>query len=99
MQPKNIGQNALRLLLIFTVFSFITSACPGQSAIRGKIFNSKKEPAQSASVLLLRSKDSSLIKAIVSDANGVYAFDNVPTGNYLVQGSALGYKQTYSNIV
>ncbi len=69
-----------------------------QSVIRGKVLNSNNEPAVNASVLLLRSNDSSLIKAMICDNTGVYAFSNIKDGTYFIASSFIGYKQAYSKI-
>src|SRR6476661_6436447 len=98
MQPFKLYQK-----IIIRTFSFILALntfnmCPAQSTIHGKIFNSKNEPAINASVLLLVSKDSSLIKAMVCDNAGIYSFNNIHDGSYLITTNLLGHKQAYSNV-
>ncbi len=52
---------------------------------------------ESASVTLLRQKDSSLVKAAVSDKNGVFSFENIAFGNYFISVSSVGYERFYFN--
>jgi hypothetical protein len=87
---------AFGLLLLMTTGAHCI--CAAQSTIHGKVVNSKNEAAVNATVMLLHSKDSSLIKAMVSDNNGAYVFNNVDNGSYLIASNFLGYKQAYSNI-
>ncbi|MDQ2863006.1 MAG: TonB-dependent receptor family protein, partial [Bacteroidota bacterium] len=69
-----------------------------QSTIHGNVAFSNHEPAANASTLLLHAKDTSLVKAIVCDKDGVYRFNNLAGGDYIVAASFSGYKQVYSNI-
>lgn len=77
-------------------FSFIGHA---QTAVAGKVngsVNSALKAVESASVSLLRVKDSSVAKLAVSDKNGLFEIENVKTGKYLVSVQALGHAKFYS---
>lgn len=67
--------------------------------IKGIVVDSVNKPMQQANVLLLRAKDSALIKAIMCDAKGLYSFENVTGGNYLVEANHVGYRHIYSHIL
>ena len=67
-----------------------------QSKITGKIMTAKDSPVAGANVLLLREKDSSLVKGLFSVSDGSYSIENIPDGNYLISFSFTGFKQTYS---
>lgn len=89
--------------LHFGVAVFLAIVCHAtsgvaQTSIYGKVVNAKNEPGVNASVLLLQSKDSSLVKAQVCNTDGTYTFDNVSDGDYLVSASMLGHKTTYTAI-
>ena len=77
---------------MFIIIIYTSVPALAQSAIHGKVLNSKNEPAVNASVLLLFSKDSSLIKAMISDNNGAYSFNNINEGSYLIEINLSGYK-------
>ena len=53
-----------------------STAEKGKASIR--IVNDQKLPVENATVELLRSKDSSLVKTAISDKNGLIEFDNIP---------------------
>ncbi|GAB3959484.1 outer membrane beta-barrel family protein [Spirosoma harenae] len=46
--------------------------------------------------MLLKAKDSTLVKGSISDVDGKYVFENVGAGRYLVAAQQIGYRKTYS---
>ena len=63
----------------------------GQTFVKGLITDKAHQPISNASVLLLRAKDSSLVKGSITDANGGFVFSNISFGNYYVTASMLQY--------
>lgn len=55
--------------------------------------NSK--PLAHVTISLLKSKDSSLQKAAVSDNRGQYSIEKIPTGSYILTATRVGYKQQF----
>jgi iron complex outermembrane recepter protein len=49
-----------------------------------------------ATVSLLNSKDSSLIKIAVTDKEGNFTFENVKEGSYLIMATSVGHSKTFS---
>ena len=98
MKLQLISLKQTPIFIIAFGFVCIPRFSVAQSIIHGKVLNAKNEPAASASVLLLQSKDSSLIKAAVCDNKGMYAFSTIKDGNYIIEANYLGYKQAYSNV-
>ena len=49
-----------------------------------------------ASISLLKSSDSSLVKVAVTDKEGNFSFENVKQGSYLVNASSVGHLKVYS---
>ena len=89
----------------FSLLAAITigMSSQAQSVSGGKISGSIKDGGNqkiidAATVSLLKAKDSSLVKAAVTDAVGNFNFDNVKEGNYLVLATSIGHAKTYSNI-
>ncbi|HYF29557.1 MAG TPA: TonB-dependent receptor [Chitinophagaceae bacterium] len=78
---------------------FIESAAQQSARITGVVADEKNKPIEHASVMLLHAKDSSLVKGGVTNASGVFEFERVATGSYMLQFSKVGYKNTYSEIV
>lgn len=79
-------------LLIVPVFS--------QNANRGKIIasiiNEQQLPLEGATIDLLRSKDSSLVKIAITDKTGLAEFENISFNTYLVRVSMINYSRYFS---
>lgn len=54
---------------------------------------------ESASVTLLKAKDSSLVKAAVTDKYGAFVFEKVGDGAYLISINSLGYQRYFSPVI
>ena len=67
---------------------------------RGKItvviVNDQQAALENATVELLKSKDSTLVKAAVTDAAGIAEIIQVPWNNYIVRVSMVNFKPVYS---
>jgi iron complex outermembrane recepter protein len=81
--------------ILITVFS-VTRAQNPTAKLSGKVGDTKQAAISSATISLLRAKDSSVVKMSVSGADGRYEFDNLPQGSYIVVVSAVGYEKSYS---
>jgi hypothetical protein len=69
-------------------------AC-GQT-LSGKVQETDGKPLPFANVLLLSSKDSSLVKGAVTTDAGTFRIENIKDENYLIAVSMIGYQKTYS---
>ncbi len=81
------------------LFLFCTGLSTQASAQDGIIFGTVKDsngPVQYANVLLLRSTDSSLVKATMSDSLGKYLFEKIGRGKYLVTASLSGMETVFT---
>ncbi len=79
-------------------FAFVGHA---QTAQNGKVsgtITASQKAVESASVGLLRAKDSAVVKLAVSDKLGQFEVDNVKTGKYLVAIQAVGHAKYYSEV-
>ncbi|MFY7788096.1 MAG: carboxypeptidase-like regulatory domain-containing protein, partial [Thermoflexibacteraceae bacterium] len=83
------------LTFLFSVGSLYAHA---QTNIKGKVKDTET-PLAFATVALLQSKDSSLVKAGYSNDDGTFAFSGVENGSYLVSVTAIGYKKLFSPII
>lgn len=77
--------------LILPLISLISSSSFAQN-ISGKITDHKRRPLKSATVLLLKQKDSSLLRSAMSDSAGRFRFLQVQQDSFLVSVSMIGYK-------
>jgi hypothetical protein len=70
------------------------------SQIKGKasiiVLNEQKQPLEGATAELIRSQDSALVKASVSDKAGLAEFENLKPGRYQVRLTLVGYVTYYS---
>jgi iron complex outermembrane receptor protein len=67
--------------------------------IQGTVIDGNTKTIESATITLLRSKDSSVIKMAVADKTGAFVFENVPNGSYFVSVTAVGHNKGYSENV
>jgi hypothetical protein len=96
MRCVNYGMKFSFLLLI--VLCLTITRGYGQSAINGTVINAFGQPVPDASILLLQSKDSSLVKGSLTAKNGQYNFIDIPAGSYMISSSFTGYKSLYSPV-
>ncbi len=84
------------ILLIGLIVS-LCSVAQSNGSISGKVTDQQNKLMQSATVSLLRAKDSSVVKFSVTDKSGGYHFENITPGQYLISVSAVGHAKTYSS--
>jgi hypothetical protein len=53
---------------------------------------------ESATIALLKAKDSLVVKTGTSDKAGNFSFENITEGRYLVSVSAVGYQKAFSQV-
>lgn len=64
--------------------------------ISGTITLSNATPAEGATVVLLRLKDSTLLKRTLARKDGSYVFEEVPQGSYRVAATSSGHRKSFS---
>lgn len=80
------------VLFLVCIFSITVIA---QTKNTGKI--SGHVSVENATVSLLTAKDSVLVKAAVSDKDGLFEFENIAAGSYFISISHAGYQKGFSN--
>jgi iron complex outermembrane recepter protein len=78
-------------------FLTISMQVTAQSKISGVVTDNKNKALQAITINLLNAKDSSLVKADVSDAAGKYEIITTKTGEFLLSFTAIGYEKKYSS--
>ena len=63
--------------------------------ISGNVTDEAQKPLQSASVSLLRAKDSSLVKTAVTNKEGKYEFESINEGKFLLVVSSVGFQKKF----
>jgi hypothetical protein len=86
----------------FSLLAAMSIAMTSTAQSGGKVTGNIKDGGNqkiidAATVSLLKSKDSSLVKAAVTDKDGNFIFENVKDGNYLVLATSVGHAKTYSH--
>lgn len=61
--------------------------------ISGNIRSADDKAVDAATISLLKSKDSSLVKIAVSDKTGAFEFENIKAGKYFITTDAVGYSK------
>ena len=64
--------------------------------ISSKVIDSQKKPVSFANVILLKAKDSSFVKGVVSENDGSCKFSQLDADHYLIKVSFVGYSDFYS---
>lgn len=90
----------MRKLSILLLFIGVTaSVSMGQKfSIKGQVTDSLSGPLPSSTVMLLNSKDSSLVNFGVSDVKGSFEIKNVNKGDYLLKITFVGYSNYMKRI-
>jgi hypothetical protein len=85
-------------IIFLFAFSLGVYAQGIHSAIKvsGSLTNDQNKPVDYASVSLLRTADSTVIKGALSSETGSYTFDNIKPGNYVVKVTSVGYNKALS---
>lgn len=85
----------LTLFTLFLISQFAGAQSPEKAQIVGKVTDKLGQPLDFTNVLLLNPKDSSLVKGTISDSTGVYLFEMVDQGSYLLSATMVGYNALY----
>ena len=83
------------LLLLIHCFTLPVFAQTDAGKITGTVIIEHQKALESATITLLKGKDSAVVKMGVSDQAGIFEFDNISFGKYLVMVSAVGYQTIY----
>lgn len=88
------AKTLLTVLIIITLS--IVSHAQNLSRINGKITDQNQTVLGSASVSLLKSKDSSLVKMTLSAGDGSWSFEQIASGTYRIRFESVGFSTVYS---
>lgn len=83
-------------LIILIIASTVFAQTPVRGKITLKVFNQEQQPVENATLELLRSKDSSLVKTALSDKAGLVEFEQIPFGTYLIRVSVVNHEKQIS---
>lgn len=89
----------MKRIILFTislctvVLGSIDPASAQNYSIKGKVI-SGQEPVEYANVTV-NTSDTTFIAGSVTDANGTFSFQSLPTGKYLLKVACMGYRTAY----
>ena len=69
-----------------------------ETSVSGIAVDTKNAPVESATISLMKSKDSSIIKIAVSNKAGKFSFADIPYGNYFITISSVNFNTVNSGI-
>jgi hypothetical protein len=83
------------LILFFSSFTLNVFS----STLKGVVQDQNNKPISFVTVMLLNSKDSTLVKGDVTDEKGQFQFDQLSNGNYILSSSNVGFQKHYSKTI
>jgi iron complex outermembrane receptor protein len=87
------------LLLLLAPYIVNAQSAKPTAGITGLLQNEQAKLMDYATVTLLRSKDSSVVKSTLTNDAGRYRFDNINAGQYIVKATTVGYQATFSPVL
>ncbi|WP_420147155.1 outer membrane beta-barrel protein [Spirosoma sp.] len=97
---KTLSHHLLLWLAFYGLLLLTLSTASGQvltrGTVNGHVATATGKPLEFTTLMLLKAKDSVLVKGAISDVDGKYAFENVGAGRYVVAAQQVGYRKTYS---
>lgn len=93
----------MRKLSTLLTIAFMSLSLFGQAQftggkVKGVVTDGSAKILESATITLLKAKDSSVAKISVADRTGKFEFDAIPEGRYFVSISAVGHEKGYSDV-
>jgi hypothetical protein len=84
------------LVFLFTLPSaYAQSTAADEGEISGKILDEVQKEFPYATVSLLNSKDSTIVRGTLTADNGNFQFKDIKPGDYLISVYVVGYKKTF----
>jgi len=90
----------MKLITTLTILLFSAQGLLAQTntQVSGKIAGENNSPLSSATVVLLKAKDSSLIKSAVTNSSGIFKMISLKPGSYFISATSVGYEKNSSAI-
>jgi len=91
LSKLSLGMKTLLLILCALLFATVA-----QSQVSGTLTDTKGSPLPFATVVLLKSADSVIVRSALSDEKGHFAFSAAPSGAYVIKVTSIGYANYFS---
>jgi len=92
---KLCSKSVLFLFALFTT-QWINAQNISQNDLKGQFLDEKKASFPFVNVLLLKAQDSSLFKGAITNTEGHFSFDKIPSGKYILSARMVGYTNYFS---
>jgi hypothetical protein len=76
-----------------------TAIAQSTGIVTGNITSNNVKAVEGATVSLLRAKDSATVKLSAANKEGVFTFEKVADGKYVVSVTAVGHQKSYSKVI
>ena len=87
----------MKHLILILALAFNGILAQAQTAVKGKIIDTNSRSVVAATISLLNTIDSSLVKTVATDAGGNFLIENKNGGNFFISVTAVGYQKAFSN--
>lgn len=87
-----------QFFILMCALSTLAATAQSTGKINGTVQDDKGKALQSATISLLQSKDSSVVKFTASNKAGAFEFFDIKEGKYLVSITSVGFAKTYSPV-
>lgn len=84
------------LLSLFFGMTFCATAQSKNGKINGAVKSNSQKEIQTATITLLRAKDSSSVKFSITGKNGEYELTGIAAGKYIISVTLVGYDKAFS---
>lgn len=88
----------LSIFIVLMVFAFLDVATVMAATLRGRVSDDNGEPLIQASVRVLATKDSTLVKGALTNNAGRFTINGLKEGRYIVEASYVGFGTETTNI-
>ena len=87
-------KSLFKLLITLLIYSQVQESI-AQFKVSGKITDDKLKPTEYVTVLLLKAKDSSMVKASLTQNEGRYQLETNQAGKYVLLVTMVGFEKSY----
>jgi len=90
----------ITLALLIVAMGAARAQSSGSSAnVSGSLLDEQGKPMMYATASLLNAQDSTIVKGAISNEQGVYSFDHIKQGRYIIKATNVGYQKAVSQTV
>ncbi|MBW4890045.1 TonB-dependent receptor family protein [Mucilaginibacter sp. HMF5004] len=84
------------IIILLQTGMAMAQVAKSQVKVSGTIFDNNSKVLPFATVALLKAKDSSVVKGAITNDAGLYSFDRIGQGSYIVRVTTVGFLKAYS---